>query len=109
MSDIDKLSQRYLRNKHDIKLRHKLCEYYEELLHYHIMRFVKTTPLTYEELYGAAYEGLIKAVEKFSPDRGVKFRTFCQRRISGAILDWLRNTDPNVSRSVRDFGRKGYG
>lgn len=38
---------------------------------------------------GAAYEGLLDAATKFTPDKG-KFGPYASRRISGQILDYLR-------------------
>src|SRR5207244_5697941 len=37
--------------------------------------------------------GLLDAVDKFEPERGVKFKTYAEVRIRGAILDSLRNLD----------------
>src|SRR5258708_2149162 len=34
--------------------------------------------------------GLIDAVKNFDPNRGVKFQTFAERRIRGAMIDALR-------------------
>lgn len=44
--------------------------------------------------------GLIKAVEKFDPEKGVTFETFATYRIRGEIIDYLRRNDW-VPRSVR--------
>lgn len=44
------------------------------------------------ESYGVL--GLIDAVDKFDPSRGVKFQTYAIARIRGAILDGLRADDP---------------
>lgn len=48
--------------------------------------------------------GLIDAVERFDPARGVKFETFASHRIRGAIYDGLRQLDW-VPRSVRAKAR----
>jgi RNA polymerase sigma factor for flagellar operon FliA len=37
--------------------------------------------------------GLIDAINKFDHTRGIKFETYCARRISGAMLDDLRKYD----------------
>ncbi len=44
--------------------------------------------------------GLLDAAEKFNPGRGVRFRTYAETRIRGAILDGLRQKDWRP-RSVR--------
>ncbi len=45
--------------------------------------------------------GLIDAIDKFDPDRGIQFQTYAATRIRGAIVDGLRSTDW-VPRSVRE-------
>jgi len=53
-----------------------------------------------DDLIGAGVLGLIDAVGKFDPTRGVLFKTYAERRVRGAILDSLRDLDW-VPRSVR--------
>ncbi|WP_037345258.1 FliA/WhiG family RNA polymerase sigma factor [Sciscionella sediminilitoris] len=48
--------------------------------------------------------GLVDAIEKFEPERGLKFETYAMQRIRGAILDDLRAQDW-VPRSVRGKAR----
>ena len=45
------------------------------------------------DLIGTGVLGLLDAIEKFNPHRGVKFKTYAELRIKGAILDSLRNLD----------------
>jgi RNA polymerase sigma factor for flagellar operon FliA len=54
-----------------------------------------------DDLMSAGTFGLMDAIEKFDLDRGVKFETYCARRIRGAILDGLRDMDwvPRLVRS----------
>jgi RNA polymerase sigma factor FliA len=47
----------------------------------------------YADLFGAGILGLIDAAGKFDPSYGVKFKTFAEYRIRGAILDSLRDLD----------------
>ncbi len=54
----------------------------------------------HEELYQVGMIGLLDAVDKFDPTRDVKFKTYAEFRIKGAILDELRSMDW-VPRSVR--------
>ncbi|HSK49951.1 MAG TPA: RNA polymerase sigma factor WhiG [Solirubrobacterales bacterium] len=49
--------------------------------------------------------GLIGSIERFEPDRGIKFETFAMTRIRGAIIDELRSLDW-VPRSVRSRARE---
>ncbi len=49
--------------------------------------------------------GLIEAVERFDPARGVKFESYASTRIRGAIFDELRSLDW-VPRSIRGEARK---
>jgi len=44
--------------------------------------------------------GLVDAIEKFDPERGLRFETYAMQRIRGAILDDLRSQDW-VPRAVR--------
>ena len=45
------------------------------------------------DLVSAGVFGLIDAVERFDPERGVKFETFAVPRIRGAVFDALRSLD----------------
>jgi RNA polymerase sigma factor for flagellar operon FliA len=56
------------------------------------------------DLVSSGVFGLIDAIERFEPDRGVKFETFAAPRIRGAIYDGLRQLDW-VPRSVRSRAR----
>lgn len=58
-----------------------------------------------DDLYGAGVVGLIDAVERFDPSRGIAFTTFAEMRVRGAILDNLRALDW-ASRSTRRRARE---
>ena len=49
--------------------------------------------------------GLINAIERFDPEREIKFETYAITRIKGAIIDELRSLDW-VPRSVRARARE---
>ena len=53
-----------------------------------------------DDLVNSGIIGLIDAIEKFDPGRGIKFKTYAEFRIRGAIFDGLRSLDW-VPRSVR--------
>jgi RNA polymerase sigma factor FliA len=57
------------------------------------------------DLVSSGVLGLIDAIERFDPQRGVKFETFATHRIKGAIIDGLRELDW-VPRSVRSRARE---
>ena len=68
-----------------------------------VQRMVHQVPsfMTREDMISAAMVGLIDAANKFDPTKGVKFRTFAEHRVRGAILDEMRKLDW-FSRSMRD-------
>jgi len=53
-----------------------------------------------DELISAGSMGLVEAAARFSPERGVSFADFARSRARGAMLDFLRSTDP-TSRAAR--------
>lgn len=87
--------------------RNRLVEKYLPLVETQATRMMRKfhRAVRYDDLCSAGYEGLIQAVENYRPDRDTRFETFCQRRITGAVLDWLRSQDLQ-SRSVRQFERQ---
>lgn len=59
----------------------------------------------YEDLVSYGIFGLIDAIEKYDIGRGVKFETYAQLRIRGAIIDQLREIDW-LPRSVRQKSKE---
>lgn len=57
------------------------------------------------DLLSAGIMGLMDAIEKYDPDRGVVFRAYAEFRIRGAMLDQLRSMDW-VPRSVRKNAKR---
>lgn len=100
------LWKRYL-DKRSTEFRNRIVVYYSPLVHAHAARLSRKLPaqVSYDEICSAAFDGLIEAVEAYDPKRKAKFETFCQQRISGAVMDWLRSLDPQ-SRTVRTFEKK---
>jgi RNA polymerase sigma factor for flagellar operon FliA len=58
----------------------------------------------FDDLVGFGQFGLLDAINKFDPDKNVKFKTYAVTRIRGAIFDELRHLDW-VPRSVRQKSR----
>jgi len=73
------------------------------LVKYLVARISSQLPphLDHQDLTSAATVGLIHAVDRFDPERGVLFKTFAEQHIRGAILDELRSLDV-LSRAMRD-------
>lgn len=53
-----------------------------------------------EDLEGYGMIGLLEAIDRFDPDRGIPFEVFARLRIRGAMYDYLRTLDllPRVAR-----------
>lgn len=90
-----------------IPLRNKLVEHYRPLVHMMAARLAQKLPaqVSYDEICSAGYDGLLEAVQAYDPCHKAKFETFCQQRIHGAVMDWLRTLD-GQSRTVRSFEKQ---
>lgn len=84
------------------QLRESIVVQYSPLVRYVIGRLALRLPTgtDHEDLLGYGTIGLIEAVDRFDPTRGVKFETYAIQRIRGAIIDELRRLDP-VTRGIR--------
>src|SRR3989304_4919849 len=58
-----------------------------------------------ESLIHSGVVGLLEALQRFDPNRGVEFEIYARYRIRGEVMQCLRSLDW-VSRSVRSWGRK---
>ena len=87
----------------DPEIRGKLIEAYLPLVRYTAERLKGKLPqcVDLQEMISAGWIGLINAVDKFDPGRGILFEPYCSMRIRGAILDDLRSGDwvPRLIRS----------
>ncbi|HBM74132.1 MAG TPA: FliA/WhiG family RNA polymerase sigma factor [Clostridiaceae bacterium] len=52
--------------------------------------FSKSSPVDTEDLVSFGIIGLIDAVDRFDPSKGVKFETYASLRIKGSIIDEIR-------------------
>ena len=57
-----------------------------------------------DDLIQQGYLGLVRSIERFQPERGIRFETFSSLRIIGAMRDWLREQD-HIPRQVRQRSR----
>lgn len=91
LGDIDATWMRFVAAR-DPNLREHL------IMHYvHLVRFVvgrlgipSTSTLDADDLLSFGVIGLINAIDRFEPDRGIKFEAYATARIRGAVIDQLR-------------------
>lgn len=94
-SELAELWKVYLNYRNNKTVRDKLIVQYIYLTRYVIGRIKVNLPpsFSYEDIASYGVEGLIDAVEKYSPERGAKFETYALMRIRGAIIDKIRAND----------------
>jgi RNA polymerase sigma factor for flagellar operon FliA len=100
--DLEQIWQEF-RATADPGLRNRLVLQYAPLVKYVAGRLRTRMPESVEQddLVSDGVLGLMDAIERFDPDRGLSFQTFAVPRIRGAIIDGMRSMD-FVPRSVRD-------
>jgi RNA polymerase sigma factor FliA len=86
----------------DVATRNRIVLRYSPLVKYVVGRVRAGIPQSVDsgDLLADGFIGLMDAVDKFEPKRGLKFQTYAVPRIRGAILDGMRKADW-VPRSVR--------
>ncbi|GAB2616218.1 RNA polymerase sigma factor WhiG [Streptomyces capparidis] len=90
----------------DARLREQLILHYSPLVKYVAGRVSVGLPANVEQadFVSSGVFGLIDAIEKFEPERAIKFETYAISRIRGAMIDELRALDW-IPRSVRQKAR----
>lgn len=75
--------------------RNLLVEAYQGLVREIVPRFAARLPRNIDrgDLEIAANVGLMSSIKSFDPERGVRFPSYAERRIKGALLDELRKQD----------------
>jgi RNA polymerase sigma factor for flagellar operon FliA len=96
----------YRRNR-DPKIREAFIKQYAPLVKYVAGKVAVGMPhnVEFDDLVGFGVFGLLDAIDKFDPEKNVKFKTYAVTRIRGAIFDELRTIDW-VPRSVRQKTRE---
>jgi len=98
---------RAYKKKRETKIRDFFVKQYAPLVKYVAGKVAIGMPnnVEFDDLVGFGVFGLFDAIEKFDPDKHVKFKTYAVTRIRGAIFDELRTIDW-VPRSVRQKTRE---
>jgi RNA polymerase sigma factor for flagellar operon FliA len=104
--DTQSLWREFSVNRGDKRLRDRLILTYAPLVKYVAGRLGSGLPAHVDEgdLVSYGLLGLIGAIERYEPERDVKFETYAIARIKGSIIDELRALDW-VPRSVRARAR----
>jgi len=91
----------------DQSIRDSIIKQYAPLVKYVAGKVSVGMPssVDFDDLVGFGVFGLLDAIEKYDPDKHVKFKTYAVTRIRGSIFDELRSIDW-VPRSVRQKTRE---
>lgn len=81
-----------LKEKGDIKARNKLIEHNLRLVAHIIKKFDKNQDIQ-DDLISIGTIGLIKGVDTFSLEKGVKITTYCARCIENEVLMYFRSNN----------------
>jgi RNA polymerase sigma factor for flagellar operon FliA len=102
----EELWRQYKKTK-DLKIREHFVTQYAPLVKYVAGKIAIGMPqnVDFDDLVGYGVFGLLDAIEKFDPDKDIKFKTYAVTRIRGAIFDELRSIDW-VPRSVRQKAKE---
>jgi len=95
------------KKKMDAAEREKLISQYAPLVKTIAGRMALRLPqhISQDDLKSSGLMGLLDAIDKYDPDKGVEFKSYAEFRIRGAIIDELRSMDW-VPRSVRRNAKK---
>lgn len=105
--ELEALWKEYFQNRSNKKVRDTLIVQYIYLTRYVVGRVkVSLTPtFSVEDISSYGVEGLIDAIEKYTPDKGARFETYALMRIRGNIIDKIRSQDflpRSARRKIKD-------
>ena len=105
--ELAEMWSRYFEDHDNKELRDALILQYIYLTKYVVGRVKVALPPTFsfEDISSFGVEGLIDAIEKFSPRMGARFETYALVRIRGNIIDKIRSDDflpRSVRRKIKD-------
>ena len=100
VKDNDELFREYVRT-HDVDIRNQLIEKYLYIAEIAAKKFVGRG-VDFEDLYQVASLALVKAIERFEPDRGIKFSSFATPSLIGEIKNYFRDSSRVMRLPRRD-------
>lgn len=102
----DKLWEKFIKNS-DQDIRDYFVIKYAPLVKYVAGKISMGMPsnIEFDDLVSYGIFGLLDAITKFDPARGIKFKTYAMTRIRGAIFDELRSIDW-IPRSIRQKAKQ---
>lgn len=86
-----------------LDVREQLVRKYIPLVKYIASRVIigKGKYIEYDDLLGYGMVGLMDAINKFDPSKGMKFSTYASIRIKGSMIDEIRRNSP-ISKGAMD-------
>lgn len=92
--EVESLWQEYQQSQ-SVEIKNRLVMHYLFLVRNIAGRLIPlySAHTNYDDLIGYGVLGLIDAVEKFSPERNIKFEAYAGKRVKGEIIDNMRKQD----------------
>jgi RNA polymerase sigma-B factor len=90
----------------DIRIRDRIVQLHERMVKYLASRFGPGAGTSIDDLVQVGYLGLIAAIDRFDPDKGVSFVTFAVPTILGEIKRYFRDQTWGLKapRRLRELG-----
>ena len=103
--DPQALLREYARTR-DIEIRNRLVILHERMVRYLASRFGSGAGTSLDDLVQVGYVGLIAAIDRFDPEKGVSFVTFAVPTILGEIKRYFRDQTWGLKapRRLRELG-----
>ncbi len=98
--DSDKLFELYVKT-HEVEIRNILIERFLYIAEIAAKKFAGRG-VDYEDLYQVASLALVKAIERFEPERGIKFSSYATPSLIGEIKNYFRDSSRVMRLPRRD-------
>ncbi|MBN1047855.1 FliA/WhiG family RNA polymerase sigma factor [Clostridium botulinum] len=94
-------------NLQENDVKEQIVKEYIPLVKYIASRIMigKNKYMEYEDLVSYGIIGLMDAISKFNPDKGMKFSSYASIRIKGAIIDQIRKNRPITKGAMDKLNR----